>query len=91
MSWLAAKLISALIFVALAVTWTLMLSFLFKASGLRACFQGADDIWIAAMTILFLVLMIPVFIAHDRIMKRIRCGILRAACSKPPATPQQRI
>lgn len=66
------KLLSALIFAVLTLVWIFMLSFLFTASGLRARFQGADDFWIAAATVAFLVLMIPVFIAHGRIMKRVR-------------------
>lgn len=65
------KLVSALIFVALIAAWVFTLSLLFTVSGFRARFYGADDIWIIAMTIIFLVLMVPVFIVHDLIMKKI--------------------
>jgi hypothetical protein len=68
LSWLARKLISGLVLAALAAGWIFLLSFAFTASGLRARFQGADDLWIAAATVIMLVLMLPVVIAHGRIM-----------------------
>lgn len=68
--WLAHKLVSVLVFVALTMAWVALLTVLFKVSGLRARFYGAEDLWIAVATIAFLVLMIPVFTVHGRIMKR---------------------
>lgn len=70
LSWLVRKLISGLVLVALAAGWICLLSFAFTASGLRARFQGADDFWIAVATVIMLVLMLPVVIAHGRIMAR---------------------
>lgn len=70
LSWLVRKLISGLVLVALAAGWICLLSFAFTASGLRARFQGADDLWIALATLALFILMVPVVIAHGRIMAR---------------------
>ena len=70
--WTGLKLLSAAIFAMLSIAWLFVLSFLFKVTGLRASFQGASDGAIVAMSVAFLVLMIPVFIVHARIMERMR-------------------
>lgn len=70
--WTGLKLLSGIIFAVLSIAWLFALSFLFKITGLRASFQGASDGAIVAMSVAFLVLIIPVFIGHGRIMARIR-------------------
>lgn len=68
---LGMKLLSALIFLTLTIGWVCALSIIARATGLRARIQGADDLWVAAMTVGFLVLMVPISITHGRITKRI--------------------
>lgn len=71
LSRLGKALAAALLFALLATLWVCVLAVLFRASGLRAWFQGGDDFAIAALTIIFVTLMSPVPIVHRRIMARV--------------------
>ena len=92
LSWIAWKLTSGLVFVVPAAAWFVILSVLFKATGLRARFQGASDFWIFAAALAFFLLAIPVFILHGWIMKKIRArvGPSPELCQSSRASARQR-